>query len=445
LNQLKKEYENLRKTDFKYLAKFGLDKILEKRFKQLEEKIKQLESEKSIYDPNRFSSEKCNLFCENSCDYKYSVALNKFKTKVNSVNTEIESIKQDIFYYKDGKKNKEKYKQELLEDIAKIDSTVDKIQKITEQKALEYNFNYKEITDRGKFYQDKLFKIKNSIKSALSNDNFYLFSKFINEGIGAEILSIFREFKETFKELDKDYFVVLRDKKIIYKAVFSVYSWNDYVDYPEEHSFYKEINISDELFKRLQVHHSDLEPSSTTGTQYFGEIQYVSAHDSLYGNHFNNSTWQPITVSGSGSNWHVSISGDDHVGEPVLQAWSEINPSVRLTENRPPGDGTILTGVLVSPVSKGWYRYEYAVQNVNAHRGVREVEIAIPLGGKVLEMGFHDIEYHSGAGIDSIDWTMSNEMDRIRWTTNSHEENAVGNAIRWGTTYNFWFVSKFLH
>ena len=197
-----------------------------------------------------------------------------------------------------------------------------------------------------------------------------------------------------------------------------------------------------EIFKRLQVHHSDLEPSSPTGVQYFGEIQYVSAHDSLYGNQFNNSTWQPITISGSGSNWHVSISGDDHVGEPVLHAWSESNPSVRLTENRPLGDGAILTAVLVSPVSDGWYRYEYAVQNVNAHRGVREVEIAIPLGGIVLEMGFHDIEYHSGAGIDSIDWTMSNEMDRIRWTTNSHEENAVGNAIRWGTTYNFWFVSN---
>ena len=108
-----------------------------------------------------------------------------------------------------------------------------------------------------------------------------------------------------------------------------------------------------EIFKRLQVHHSDLEPSSTTGTQYFGEIQYVSAHDSLYGNHFNNSTWQPITVSGSGSNWHVSISGDDHVGEPVLQAWSEMNPSVRLTENRPLGDGTILTAVLVSQYLMG--------------------------------------------------------------------------------------------
>jgi len=44
---------------------------------------------------------------------------------------------------------------------------------------------------------------------------------------------------------------LLKDKKVIYKAIFSVYSWDDYLDYPEEHSFYKEINISEELFKRL--------------------------------------------------------------------------------------------------------------------------------------------------------------------------------------------------
>ena len=198
----------------------------------------------------------------------------------------------------------------------------------------------------------------------------------------------------------------------------------------------------DAIFKRLQVHHSDLEPSSPSGAQYFGEIQYVSAHDSLFGNQFNNSTWQPITISGSDGNWSVAISGDDHVGEPVLQAWSESNPSVRLTENRPPEDGAILVAVLVTPVSDGWYRYEYAIQNVNAHRGVREVEIEIPLGGKVLDMGFHDIEYHSGAGIDSTDWVMSSEMDSIRWSTGSYQENPTGNALRWGTTYNLWFVSN---
>ena len=147
-------------------------------------------------------------------------------------------------------------------------------------------------------------------------------------------------------------------------------------------------------------------------------------------------------MSGSAGNWSIALSGEDHVGEPVLKAWSEINPSVRLAENRPLGDGTILTAVLVSPVTKGWYQYEYAIQNVNAHRGVREVEIGIPLGGTVLEMGFHDIEYHSGAGIESIDWEMSKELDRIRWSTYSHEDNSAGNAIRWGTTYNFWFVSN---
>ena len=197
----------------------------------------------------------------------------------------------------------------------------------------------------------------------------------------------------------------------------------------------------DTIFKRLQVNHADLE-SSSTEAQYFGEIQYVSAHDSLFGNQFNNSTWQPITVSGIGDNWSISISGEDRVGDPVLRAWAEVNSSVRLTESQPPTDGLILVAALISPVNEGWYQYEYAIQNVNAHRGVRELTIEIPIGGIVRNIGFHDISYHSGETVEGTDWEVSNNYNSIKWTTSSFSDNPMANAIRWGTTYNFRFISN---
>jgi hypothetical protein len=198
----------------------------------------------------------------------------------------------------------------------------------------------------------------------------------------------------------------------------------------------------DAIFKRLQVNNADLESNGAGTSQYFGEIQYVSAHDSLFGNQFNNSTWQPISFTGAGNNWSLVLSGEDHVGDPVLKAWGDLNPSVRITESTIPGDGAIITAALVTEIVTGWYQYEYAIQNVNAHRGVRNVEIELPLGGIVYDVGFKDITYHSKEDVDDTDWTISKEDTSINWSTESHIVNFRGNAIRWGTTYNFRFISN---
>ena len=114
-----------------------------------------------------------------------------------------------------------------------------------------------------------------------------------------------------------------------------------------------------------------------------------------------NSTWQPIGIGGSNNNWTVSLSGENHVGEPAIYAWADEISAVRLTESRPPYDGSIIVGVLVSPMQNGWYQYEYAIQNVNAHRSVQQVSIPIPLGGKVLNPNFRSLPYHSGNVYDN--------------------------------------------
>ena len=198
----------------------------------------------------------------------------------------------------------------------------------------------------------------------------------------------------------------------------------------------------DPTYKRLQVHHAYLEPTNLGQAKYIGEIQYVSAHDSLFGNQFNNSTWQPISIGGSNNNWAVSLSGENHVGEPAIYAWADEISAVRLTESRPPYDGSIIVGVLVSPMQNGWYQYEYAIQNVNAHRSVQQVSIPIPLGGKVLNPNFRSLPYHSGEVYDNYSWDISIEDEQITWATELMMDNPFANALRWSSIYNFRFISN---
>ena len=58
-------------------------------------------------------------------------------------------------------------------------------------------------------------------------------------------------------------------------------------------------------------------------------------------------------------------------------------------------------------------------------------------------IGFYDIDYHSGEPFDGTDWPgFVDPSGHIVWATSSFDENSNANAIRWGTTYNFWFDAE---
>ena len=68
------------------------------------------------------------------------------------------------------------------------------------------------------------------------------------------------------------------------------------------------------IFKRLQVHHVDLDPALNVGGQYFVEAQYIAEDDAGAGNSANNNSYRRINVTGSNGNFNASLTGqtEDH-------------------------------------------------------------------------------------------------------------------------------------
>ena len=49
--------------------------------------------------------------------------------------------------------------------------------------------------------------------------------------------------------------------------------------------------------------------------------------------------------------------------------------------------------------------------------------------------------YHSGEPYTNLDWSPTISATEITWNTQSYVVNQDANALRWGTTYSFWFTA----
>ncbi len=295
-NELKRKQENFSKeTIFKT---WGVEKEINEKLQTISINLKKLKKMK-IYleNPSKFQEEKCSKFCipeeKNGCEYKYR----KFLIEVGSYLKEIrknEKEAKDIFnIYEFSLKNKEKLKILFFRLVIDIDQKIDFMRKLISDYAKKYPFNRDEIEKRGKFYIERLEKEKNLIKKYLNSGNYYQLAKYcidnaenkmldciknknidingnytntpniereckliekldFNSKCYLKIATIFSEFTNVFKELDKDFFVILLNKKIEYKAKFGFYTWDDYVDYPIEHYTTAEVKISEGLYNLLQ-------------------------------------------------------------------------------------------------------------------------------------------------------------------------------------------------
>jgi hypothetical protein len=198
--------------------------------------------------------------------------------------------------------------------------------------------------------------------------------------------------------------------------------------------------------RRLQVNNIDLDPVFNFGARYFMQGHYIHPDDCTAGTQNNNASYREVTVERNiiSGLWDLIInqSWATQRGQSAIRAWQDVDPSVVETDIQIPGEGLFTLSCKVIETGTGAWRYYYALMNLNSDRSGRLFSVPLPEGALISNVGFHDVNYHSGDPVDATDWDVEIGPDSITWSTDTYAENENANALRYGTIYNFYFDSN---
>jgi hypothetical protein len=193
------------------------------------------------------------------------------------------------------------------------------------------------------------------------------------------------------------------------------------------------------LARRLVVPNTDLMSSQFPGARYFAEGQYIHPTDASIGNGNNNASYRECTVSGS-STFNLSWAGTTVRQLPAIYAWQAVDPTVNISVVNVPNEGRFIVAWKVVPSGVGFH-YEIAIHNLNSHLSAGSVTVNVPCTAITTGAGFSAPAYHSGEPYSNAAWTALTAPNGITWSTSTFAQNPNANALRWGTTYSFWFSS----
>jgi hypothetical protein len=211
--------------------------------------------------------------------------------------------------------------------------------------------------------------------------------------------------------------------------------------------------------RRLQVFTNDIDPAQNAGALYFAEAHYLTADDAQYThggfvatNGLNNATYRRITIASPTAVPQFATASVARV--PPVQAWQDSDAAVQIADadytdlslGAPGITARFVVGCRVTSLGGGMYHYEYAVYNHNADRAGGAFSVPVAAGVMVSNIGFHGVFAHSGepypntaANPDGWVGTVSGGQLAWRPTETYVSPGNNGNAIRWGTMYNFRF------
>ncbi len=197
------------------------------------------------------------------------------------------------------------------------------------------------------------------------------------------------------------------------------------------------------LRKRLIVADADLDP--TAGVRYFGEAQYIASDDAAAGNGLNNASFREAVFSNTTSKtltWGGAFGGTTQQQYPAIAVWPMIDSTVEfvyLDTARHPVQ-RFHVARKVHDFGNGSFRHEYAVHNLNSDLAAGRFVVHLPAGAVISNVGFHDVDHHSGEPYATTDWSSQvSGGNEVVWWTEPFGTNANANALRWGTMFNFWF------
>jgi hypothetical protein len=190
------------------------------------------------------------------------------------------------------------------------------------------------------------------------------------------------------------------------------------------------------IFKRIQVQQSVIDDSTA---DFYVEGQYTVKDDFEAGTHFNNVSYKALNINQN--NFSASTTGSTFREVPAIYAWQAEDPSVQIEEMIIPGDGKVIVASKVTDLGNGTWQYDYGVYNQNSDKAIASV--SVPKNTSASGLFFNDVSYHSPVdqNISGADWNAVDGPDSITWSTDKFATNQWGNAIRWGTMYNFCFVT----
>ncbi len=196
----------------------------------------------------------------------------------------------------------------------------------------------------------------------------------------------------------------------------------------------------DAIYKRLQIHEADL---GAPGALYFVEGVYAASDDAPAGNAMNNATYRRALLSGT----NFSVTDSTQVTIPAIFAWHDHgnganNPdaSIQTVEVDVPDEGRFYAASRVQDNGDGTWRYTYAIYNLNSHRSAGALTVPLGANATATNIGFHDVDYHSGEPYSNTDWNNATGGGSVSWTSpQTFTQNPNTNALRWATMYTFWF------
>jgi len=197
---------------------------------------------------------------------------------------------------------------------------------------------------------------------------------------------------------------------------------------------------------RLQVAEADMSAANYPDALYFVEGHYVASDDAAAGNQFNNASYARINVT---AGFDISLAEPLNVGLPAIFAWQNngqgagvADPSVRIAAMDVPGEGRFYLSAKAEDNGDGTYTYNYSIYNFNSDRAGGNFTVPVPDGVTVTNAGFHDVNYHSGDPYDNTDWSTTINADSVVWECpQPFNVNPDTNALRYSTTYTYWFTT----
>jgi hypothetical protein len=185
-------------------------------------------------------------------------------------------------------------------------------------------------------------------------------------------------------------------------------------------------------------------PANFPNAVYIFEGVYVAQDENL-ANSLNNASWKRTSIA---SNLTATVGTElAALGQPAIAAWralggpgGTLDAGVTVASATVSGEGTYWYAHKARDLGNGTWRYDYAVFNLNSHLSGGSFSVPVPAGVNVTNIGFYAPDYHSGEPYSNTDWTNARTANAVTWSSpQTFAQNANTNALRWGTTYNFWF------